>query len=53
LISKGKPPLGFLNPWIYSAGSTGFNDVTLGSNPGCGTTGFAAVQGWDPVRTPE
>jgi tripeptidyl-peptidase I len=23
--------------------------ITTGSNPGCGTNGFAAVKGWDPV----
>ena len=50
LISKGKSPLGFLNPLIYSTGATGFNDITSGSNPGCGTNGFTAGKGWDPVR---
>jgi tripeptidyl-peptidase-1 len=25
------------------------NDVTDGSNPGCGTRGFPAKIGWDPV----
>jgi tripeptidyl-peptidase-1 len=51
LISQGKPPLGFLNPWIYSGGLLGFNDIIYGSNPGCGTAGFSAAQGWDPVST--
>jgi hypothetical protein len=51
LISRSKPPLGFLNPWIYSVAATGFNDVTSGSNPGCGTSGFSAAEGWDPVGT--
>ena len=23
-----------------------FNDITQGSNPGCGTNGFNAAQGW-------
>lgn len=36
-ISQGKSPLGFLNPTLYSAGVAGFNDITSGSNPGCGT----------------
>jgi len=27
----------------------GFEDITSGSNPGCGTSGFSVVQGWDPV----
>ncbi|KAF8969346.1 peptidase S8/S53 domain-containing protein [Flammula alnicola] len=44
-----KPPLGFLNPLIYSAGLPGFNDITIGHNAGCGTPGFNASQGWDPV----
>ncbi|KAF7800219.1 hypothetical protein EIP86_011466 [Pleurotus ostreatoroseus] len=26
-----------------------FNDITNGTNPGCGTEGFSAVRGWDPV----
>ena len=26
-----------------------FNDITSGSNPGCGTEGFYAQPGWDPV----
>ncbi|KAI0277733.1 subtilisin-like protein [Russula brevipes] len=49
LISKGKRSLGFLNPLIYDKGVKGFNDITSGSNPGCGTPGFAATAGWDPV----
>ncbi|KAJ7184593.1 subtilisin-like protein [Mycena filopes] len=48
LISAGKPVLGFLNPWIY-ANPGAFNDITTGNNPGCGTTGFPAMSGWDPV----
>jgi hypothetical protein len=48
-ISRGKPPLGFLNPWLYGGGLAGLNDITSGSNPGCGTNGFSAVVGWDPV----
>ncbi|KAF9819138.1 hypothetical protein IEO21_02309 [Rhodonia placenta] len=49
LISAGKSPLGFLNPWLYSTASTAFNDITEGNNPGCGTDGFYAIAGWDPV----
>ena len=26
-----------------------FNDVTNGTNPGCGTEGFPAAPGWDPI----
>ncbi|KAH8979051.1 subtilisin-like protein [Lactarius hatsudake] len=48
-LSQNRPVLGFLNPWLYGAASQGFNDITSGSNPGCGTEGFSAVPGWDPV----
>ncbi|THH27752.1 hypothetical protein EUX98_g6437 [Antrodiella citrinella] len=48
-LSQGKSSLGFLNPLIYSTGAAGFNDITSGSNPGCGTNGFTAGPGWDPV----
>ncbi|KAJ6630336.1 subtilisin-like protein [Mycena sp. CBHHK59/15] len=48
LLNAGKPVLGFLNPWIY-ANPGAFNDVVTGNNPGCGTTGFPAMAGWDPV----
>ncbi|RDB15869.1 putative tripeptidyl-peptidase SED2 [Hypsizygus marmoreus] len=48
-LAHGKPSLGFVNPLIYSTASTGFNDIVSGSNPGCGTTGFTAGKGWDPV----
>ena len=51
-LSAGLPPLGFLNPLLYSGNaSSAFNDVTSGSNPGCGTDGFPAASGWDPVRS--
>eukprot|EP00620_Florenciella_sp_RCC1587_P020495 CAMPEP_0182567828 /NCGR_PEP_ID=MMETSP1324-20130603/8939_1 /TAXON_ID=236786 /ORGANISM="Florenciella sp., Strain RCC1587" /LENGTH=653 /DNA_ID=CAMNT_0024781885 /DNA_START=33 /DNA_END=1994 /DNA_ORIENTATION=+ len=45
----GLSSLGFLNPMIYTYGSEIFNDVQSGNNPGCSTTGFEAVEGWDPV----
>ena len=51
LISAGKEPLGFLNPLLYSTASAALNDITSGSNPGCGTQGFPAAAGWDPVST--
>lgn len=44
----GKGPVGFLNPVLY-AHPWVLNDITNGSNPGCGTNGFTAVEGWDPV----
>lgn len=44
----GKGPVGFVNPVLYAHPEI-FNDITEGNNPGCGTKGFAAVSGWDPV----
>ncbi|KAJ3491365.1 hypothetical protein NLI96_g751 [Meripilus lineatus] len=48
-LANGKSPLGFLNPILYSTGAAGLNDITSGRNPGCGTNGFTAGTGWDPV----
>lgn len=47
LIAAGKPPLGFLNPWLYSKGYKAFTDITSGTAMGCGTDGFPAQKGWD------
>jgi len=47
----GKGPVGFLNPTLY-ANPQAFNDITTGSDYpdlSCGTKGFAAVEGWDPI----
>ncbi|KAI9443540.1 subtilisin-like protein [Lactarius indigo] len=49
LLDSRRPPLGFLNFRLYGDGFAGLNDITSGSNPGCGTDGFSAVPGWDPV----
>lgn len=49
LLASGKPPLGFLNPWLYRKGYKGLNDITNGSSHGCDTDGFPATEGWDPV----
>ncbi|KAH9023117.1 subtilisin-like protein [Lactarius hengduanensis] len=49
LISTGRYPLGFLNPWLYGRGRAALDDITEGSNPGCGVDGFSAIAGWDPV----
>jgi tripeptidyl-peptidase-1 len=62
-LQSGQPPLGFLNPWLYSAEDISTDIVGGGSN-GCtgrsrhsrqptggkvaGAT-WAAVPGWDPV----
>ncbi|OCK80706.1 subtilisin-like protein [Lepidopterella palustris CBS 459.81] len=48
-LSQGKSSLGFLNPAIYQNADAFIRDVVNGSNPGCGTDGFEAVAGWDPV----
>ncbi|KAF9013555.1 subtilisin-like protein [Hymenopellis radicata] len=47
-LSNNQSSLGFINPLIY-ANPDGFNDITSGTNPGCGTDGFTAGAGWDPV----
>jgi tripeptidyl-peptidase-1 len=47
-LAVNKSSLGFVNPLLY-ANPTALNDITSGSNPGCGTNGFSAVTGWDPV----
>ncbi|KAJ7126440.1 subtilisin-like protein [Mycena crocata] len=49
LLAEGRSPLGFLNPLLYKRGAHAFNDIVVGSNPGCGTKGFNATKGWDPV----
>jgi len=48
-LAAGKSSLGWLNPMIYSIGEDGFNDVTSGTTTGGYTTGFTAVEGWDPA----
>ncbi|KAF8268124.1 subtilisin-like protein [Lactarius quietus] len=48
-LSRNRPPLGLLNPWLYGIGLDGLRDITTGSNPGCNTDGFSAELGWDPV----
>ncbi len=47
-LRAGKPPLGFLNPWLY-ANAAAFNDVTTGCNNGGSKHGFTATDGWDPA----
>ncbi|KAF2708828.1 subtilisin-like protein [Pleomassaria siparia CBS 279.74] len=49
LISWGKSPLGFLNPWLYQKGYKGFTDILGGGNGGCNTTGFPVTKDWDAV----
>ena len=47
-LAANKSSLGFLNPAMYKNPSM-FRDIVNGTNPGCGTEGFRAVEGWDPV----
>ncbi|KAF7300073.1 Family S53 protease-like protein [Mycena kentingensis (nom. inval.)] len=53
LLARGKPVLGFLNPWMYT-NADAFDDVTVGHNAGfwCDpgvTPAFDAVEGWDAL----
>ncbi|KAL2849593.1 peptidase S8/S53 domain-containing protein [Aspergillus pseudoustus] len=47
-LATGRPTIGFVNPVLY-AHPEAFRDVTQGNNAGCGTDGFPATEGWDPV----
>ncbi|KAM0805168.1 peptidase S8/S53 domain-containing protein [Usnea florida] len=47
-VNAGKSAVGFINPTLYANPSI-LNDITSGGNQGCGTAGFTAVSGWDPV----
>jgi tripeptidyl-peptidase-1 len=47
-LAAGMPTVGFVNPVLY-AHPEAFRDVTEGDNAGCGTEGFPAVKGWDPI----
>lgn len=62
-LGKGLPPLGFLNPWLYSIGTAGLTDIVDGGSTGCtGKDAYSglptpfvpyaswnATPGWDPV----
>ncbi len=46
----GKGPVGFLNAVLYEHAASGIlTDIKNGSNPNCGSSGFPAVDGWDPI----
>ncbi|KAF9077940.1 peptidase S8/S53 domain-containing protein [Rhodocollybia butyracea] len=47
-LARDNTTLGFLNPLLY-ANPTALNDIVTGTNAGCGTEGFSAGTGWDPV----
>lgn len=50
---RGRPPLGFLNPWLYQTwakAGNAFYDVTQGNNAdGCCVHGFKCAPGYDAV----
>ncbi|EJT77360.1 hypothetical protein GGTG_07272 [Gaeumannomyces tritici R3-111a-1] len=54
-MRAGKPPLGFLNPLLYSEQLRGaFNDVKSGTSGSCSAPdyvefGWDALEGWDPA----
>ncbi|KAJ5231615.1 Aorsin [Penicillium citrinum] len=47
-LAKNKSPVGFVNPVLYAHPEI-LNDITNGTNAGCGTYGFSAIEGWDPA----
>ncbi|KAK3689148.1 Pro-kumamolisin, activation domain-containing protein [Podospora appendiculata] len=47
-LKAGKSPVGFMHQVLYKHPEV-FNDITIGSNPGCGGPGFEVKEGWDPV----
>lgn len=47
-LAVGKGTVGFVNPTLY-ANPQVFHDITTGNNSGCGTSGFYATAGWDPL----
>merc|ERR1712166_1201789 len=58
LLEQGKPPVGFINPTIYSNGGAAFSDIETGDNKcsaggpsgaTCCSEGFNAVEAWDPA----
>ncbi|MCY0865590.1 MAG: S53 family peptidase [Sulfobacillus sp.] len=46
----GRPPVGFLNPWLYQLGPTAaFHDITVGNNSYNCVEGYVCTPGWDAV----
>ncbi|KAI0683312.1 hypothetical protein BC835DRAFT_1235361, partial [Cytidiella melzeri] len=46
-LAGDKNPIGFINPAVRFRSAS--HDITNGSNRGCGSAGFSAVEGRDPV----
>ncbi|KAI0663984.1 family S53 protease-like protein [Cubamyces menziesii] len=53
LVSAGRPPLGFVNPWLYKEGYKAFTDITTGNSTTMCTENIThtiqVTEGWDPV----
>lgn len=47
-IARRKSTIGFVNPALYAHPEV-LHDITVGNNSGCGTPGFYAATGWDPL----
>ena len=47
-LAAGKSTVGFVNPTLYAHPEV-LHDITVGNNSGCGTAGFFAAKGWDPL----
>jgi len=47
-LKAGKPPMGFLNPFLYGHADA-LLDITKGTNPSDCGAGFSAAAGWDPL----
>lgn len=56
-IANGNPPLGFINPSLYSIGlsssyTTDFHDISSGSNGFSATAGYDLATGWGSPNGP-
>ena len=57
LANQNKPPMGWVNPFLYQFSSSFINDITSGFNGGLSDSsncivcnyGYSAGVGWDPV----
>ncbi|KAL4800666.1 peptidase S8/S53 domain-containing protein [Aspergillus venezuelensis] len=47
-LARNMSTVGFVKPVLYQHPEA-FRDITGGYNEGCGTNGFPATEGWDPV----
>ncbi|KAJ5344275.1 Peptidase S8/S53 [Penicillium brevicompactum] len=49
-LKSNQSPMGFLNPWLYSTGRDGLNDIVDGGSTGCnGAARFNGPQNGSPV----